>query len=124
MLDYYGSCWRSIEEVDRELIQSFRKKAHEHYIKSIIADLRQEKIIAEEYTVSGWMVFHGKTIHEIIAKRCTTQTQINEKKLRFLFCYNQLFKDIDVCRLICDKLICDKLICDKLICDKLICDKL
>ena len=104
MLDYYGSIIKSEEEVDRELILVFREKAHELYIKRIIHDLRQDEILADEYSVSGWNMYHAKTIHEIIAELIAHQTQINEKKMKLLYCFNQLFNDIDVCRLICDKL--------------------
>ena len=66
MLDYYGSIIKSEEEIDKELIQSFRDRCYESYMKKIISDLRKEEVLQKEYSFSGWMVFHGKTIHEII----------------------------------------------------------
>jgi hypothetical protein len=104
MLDYYGSIIKSEAEVDQELIQKFREKCYESYMKKIIRDLREEEVLQKEYSVSGWMVFHGKTIHEIIDKTINYQKQKNEKKIKFLYCYNQLFRDRDVLRLICDKI--------------------
>jgi hypothetical protein len=104
MLDYYGSIIKSEVEIDSEIINSFRKKCNESYIQKVISDLRKEGILHKEYSVSGWMVFHGKTIHEIIEKTINYQKQKNEKKIKFLYCYNHLFNDQDVCRLICDKI--------------------
>ena len=104
MLDYYGSIIKSEPEIDSELIQRFRDKCHESYMKQIISDLRNEGILHKEYSVSGWMVFHGKTVCEIIEKTINYRKQKSEKKIKFLYCFNQLFNDIDVCQIICDKI--------------------
>ncbi len=104
MLDYYGSIIKSGEEVDKELIQKFREKCNESYLKIIISDLRKEEVLLDEYSVSGWMVFHGKTIHEIITKTINYKKQKNEKKIKFVYCFHKLCNDSDVCQLICDKL--------------------
>ena len=102
MLDYYGSIIKHEQEINNEIIQYFNDKCHESYLKKIIYDLRKEDVLHKEYSVSGWMVFHSKDIHQNILKTINNQKQKNEKKLKFLYCYNQLFRDIDVCRLICD----------------------
>ena len=104
MLDYYGSIIKHENEVDTELISRFRERCYESYLEKIISDLRKEGVLQKEYSVSGWMVFHGKTIHEIIEKTINYKKQKNEKKIKFLYCYNQLYRDQDVCRLICDKI--------------------
>ena len=104
MLDYMGSIIKSEEEIDKELIQVFRNRCYESYMKKVIYDLRKEEVLYKEYSYSGWMVFHGKTIYEIIEKTINYQKQKNEKKIKLLYCYNQLFNDIDVLRLICDKI--------------------
>ena len=104
MLDYYGSIIKRENEVDTELISRFRERCYESYLEKIISDLRKEGVLQKEYSVSGWMVFHGKTIHEIILKTINYQKQKNEKKIKFLYCYQQLFDDQDLCRLICDKI--------------------
>jgi hypothetical protein len=104
MLDYMGSIIKSEEEIDKELIQVFRNRCYESYMKKVIYDLRKEKVLHKEYSYSGWMVFHGKTIYEIIEKTINYQKQKNEKKIKLLYCYNQLFNDRDVLRLICDKI--------------------
>jgi hypothetical protein len=104
MLDYYGSIIKREPEIDTELITRFSEKCHESYLEKIIADLRKEDVLQKEYSVSGWMVFHGKMIHEIILKTINYQKQKNEKKLKFIYCYNQLFYDKDVGKLICDQI--------------------
>jgi hypothetical protein len=104
MLDYYGSIIKSEEEIDKELIHSFRDRCYESYMKKIISDLRSEEVLQKEYSFSGWMVFHGKTIHEIIEKTINYQKQKSEKKIKFLYCFNKLFDDTDVCQMICDSI--------------------
>ena len=103
MLNYLGNL-KSEEEIDKELIQVFRNRCYESYMKKVIYDLRKEEVLYKEYSYSGWMVFHGKTIYEIIEKTINYQKQKNEKKIKLLYCYNQLFNDRDVLRLICDKI--------------------
>lgn len=104
MLDYYGSIVKSETDIDRELIQSFREKCRESYIKKIIRDLRREEVLMKEYSYSGWMVFHGKTIHDIIKNKLDNELNISEKRLKFTYCFNQSYKDMDVCRMICDRI--------------------
>lgn len=105
MLDYYGSIMKSEQDIDKELILSFRDRCYESFIKKIISDLRKEEVLKKSYSQSGWWVFHIKTIHEIIEKLINYQKQKNEKKIKFLFCLrNNEYYDIDVIRLICDKL--------------------
>ena len=104
MLDYYGSIIKREPEIDTELISRYTEKCYESYIEKIISDLRKEDVLQKEYSVSGWMVFHGKLIHDIIEKTMNYQKQKNEKKVKFLYCYNQLCNDQDLGRLICDKI--------------------
>ena len=102
MLDYYGSVIKSEQEIDRELFQKFKDRCHEAYMKTIISDLRKENILHKEYSVSGWNVFHGKTILDIIKNKMIVQEYKNNKKLKFTYCFNQSYKDSDVCKMICD----------------------
>ena len=104
MLDYYGSIIKSEQEIDRELIQKFRDRCYESYMKKIISDLRKENILHEEYSYSGWLTFHGKTIWDIIENNIIVQIDKNKQKLKFTYCFNKLFNDTDVCKMICDKI--------------------
>jgi hypothetical protein len=104
MLDYYGSILKSEKEIDRELCRKFRDRCYESYMKKVIRDLRKEEVLYKEYSYSGWLIFHSQTIYEIIEKTINYQKQKNEKRMKFLYCYNQLFEDTDVLRVICDKI--------------------
>ena len=104
MLDYYGSIVKSKQEIDRELFQKFKDRCHESYMKKIVSELRKENILNDEYSHSGWMVFHVKTIHDIIKNKIIVQTDKNKQKLKFTYCYNQFHKDSDICRMICDRI--------------------
>jgi len=104
MMDYFGSIVKSESEIDAELIQRFRDRCHESFMKKIIQDLRKEQVLLAEYSVSGWNVFHGKTIHDIINNKIIVQTDKNKQKLKFTYCFNKRFNDKDVCQMICDKI--------------------
>jgi len=104
MMDYYGSIVKSKHDIDKELIHKFRDRCYESYITKIISDLRKEEVLQKEYSVSGWNVFHGKTILNIIEIQLNYKQQKNETKIKFLYCFNQLYDDVDVLRLICDRI--------------------
>ena len=104
MMDYYGSVIKSGQEIDRELIQRFQDHCHESYMKKIICELRRENILSKEYSVSGWLTFHGKTVCDIIENKIIVQKDKNNLKLKFTYCFNQSYKDSDVCKMICDKI--------------------
>lgn len=102
-MDYYGSIIKSEREIDKELVQRFHEQCQESYMKKIISDLRRENILHKEYSFSGWLTFHGKTVCDIIENKILVQKDKNYQKLKFTYCYNQLFNDTDVCKMICDR---------------------
>ena len=104
MLDYYGSIVKSETDIDKELIHGFREKCRESYMRKIISELRREAVLMKEYSYSGWMVFHGKTIHDIIKNKLDNELNISEKRLKFTYCFDISYKDNDVCRMICDRI--------------------
>jgi hypothetical protein len=105
MLDYYGSIIKSEKEIDEELIRKFKDKCYESYMKNIIHDLRKQEVLKNEYSVSGWNVFHGKSIIEFINEKINHQKQNNEKKLKFIYSYiHSDYYNNDLCQLICDKI--------------------
>ena len=104
MMDYYGSVIKSGQEIDRELIQRFQDHCRESYMKKIISELRRENILSKEYSVSGWLTFHGKTVCDIIENKIIVQKDKNNLKLKFTYCFNQSYKDSDVCKMICDRI--------------------
>lgn len=58
----------------------------------------------KEYSHSGWMVFHFKPIYDIINNKMIIQEYKNNQKLKFTYCFNQSYKDSDVCKMICDRI--------------------
>ena len=102
MLDYYGSIIKSEREIDNELIRRFRDRCHESHMKKIISELRRENILHKEYSVSGWLTFHGKPICDTIDEKIKKLK--SEQRLKFTYCFNQLFNDTDVCKMICDRI--------------------
>ena len=104
MMDYYGSIIKNETDIDSELIKRFIEHCHESYMKQIISDLRRENILNKEYSVSGWLTFHGKTVCDIIENKIIVQKDKNYQKLKFTYCFNQLLNDTDVCKMICDKI--------------------
>ena len=106
MLDYYGSIIKCGKEIDNELIKSFRNRCRESYMKKIIHDLRKQEILNKEYSVSGWNVFHRKTIHDIINLHIDTiyKLKMSKIRLKLTYCFNQLFNDTNICEMICDRI--------------------
>lgn len=88
MLDYLGSIDKSSDEVDIELIQSFRDY-NQSYITSIISKLRNDNIIHNNYSISGWMVFHKSTVINHINDYIQNDTLISQKKLLLLRYLNE-----------------------------------
>jgi len=104
MLDYYGSIVKNETDIDSELIQRFKDYCQESYMKKIISELRRENILHKEYSFAGWLTFYGKTICDIIENKILVQKDKNISKLKFTYCFNQLFNDTDVCKMICDRI--------------------
>jgi len=103
MLDYFGSITISDQEIDTQLISSFRDY-NEFYIEKIINDLRREQILTSGHSVSGWMIFVGKYTVNKIKKIISDQTRLNLQKLQFMKYAKENNIDIDVCQIICDKI--------------------
>ena len=101
-MDYFGSIVKSESDIDNELIQRFRDYCYESCMKKIINDLRKENILHKEYSVSGWNVFHGKSICDIIEKKLKKLK--SEQRLKFLYIYNKNnYDENNICKMICDK---------------------
>ena len=98
-MDYFGSIVKSESDIDNELILRFRDHCYESHMKKIINDLRKENILHKEYSVSGWNVFHGKSICDIIEKKIKKLKF--EQRLKFLYIYNQNnYDEINICKMI------------------------
>ena len=108
MLDYLGSVVLSKEEIDSKIINKYRDSCNEEYIQKVINDLREEKVIMEEYSISGWNMFHRIPIFDIITKTIDFQKQLNEFKLKMVYYLQTYFKinnikDYDIIEYIANK---------------------
>ena len=108
MLDYLGSVVLSKEEIDSKIINKYRDSCNEEYIQKIINDLRKEKVILCEYSISGWNMFHRRPIFDIITKTIDYQKQLNEFKLKMVYYLQTYFKvnnikDYDIIEYIANK---------------------
>lgn len=63
MLDYYGSITFSKDEA-KETLKNYllEKKLSEEYSKNLLLEIDLE--IPQEMSVSGWWVFHSKTLRD------------------------------------------------------------
>ena len=108
MLDYYGSITKDNDEIIKELQSYF--KQHGNYspdlIKDIILDCKNKGLIDEDYSYSGWNVFHGKTVREIIKKELDKKTLKNKQKLAFMHSMNSIKNSpiTDILQLICQNI--------------------
>ena len=70
-------------QIDSELISYF-KEYNKKYIQSIIYKLRNDNIIQNTYSVSGWLVFFKREIINHIQEYIQNDTIIANKKLLLL----------------------------------------
>tara|TARA_B100000900_G_C20571274_1_gene713336 strand:- start:1363 stop:1725 length:363 start_codon:yes stop_codon:yes gene_type:complete len=93
MLDYYGSIIKSNKEIDTEIINKYKNECNIEYIKRVIYDLRKEDVIMERYSISGWnSLSYKKIIFEAITKKINYQKQMNELKLKSVYCLRKFFE--------------------------------
>jgi len=95
MLDYYGSISMKDEDIDKDILQVF-KNYQEKYIKSLLNNMRIQKILESEHSVSGYQIFIRKFIIENIKHDIDKQTKLNYKKLMFSHIFNKYSSDNDL----------------------------
>ena len=108
MLDYYGSITKDNDEIIKEL-QSYFKKNYDYspdLIKDIFLDCKNKGFISNNYSYSGWGVFHGKTVCEIIKKELGIKMVKNKQKLAFMYSMNTIKNPpiINILQLICQNI--------------------
>ena len=75
MLDYYGSITKQKDEIKQDILRAFCPEKKGGYNESYILRLANELgIIDQEYSVSGWMVFHYKTAVDLIKSEIQVDT--------------------------------------------------
>jgi len=85
MMDYYGSITKQAEEVKQDLLSAFVPEDKGGYDKAYIEGLIEDLgILDEDYSVSGWAVFHYKTCSDLIRaqiQRDVHAAELAEKRL-------------------------------------------
>lgn len=62
MLDYMGSITMDKDEINNIIIRYFQSQMNESGIVKMIEKYRRLEFIEPEYSVSGWHMFHSRTV--------------------------------------------------------------
>ena len=85
MLDYYGSITKQADDIKQDLLNSFVPEDKGGYAESYILGLIDDLgILDEDYSVSGWAVFHFNTSCDLIRDRIqrdVARAELAEKRL-------------------------------------------
>ena len=81
MLDYYGSISASISEVDNYIVERFRGRASESYLRNMLKELREAGKIPTEYSVSGWMVFGAEGLSWTVSSILDEELKSSKQRL-------------------------------------------
>ena len=95
MLDYYGSIPMENENIDKDILQIF-KNYQEKYIQSLLNDMRIQKILGSEHSVSGYQIFVRQFTIDNIKHDIEKQSKLNNKKLLFSYIFEKYSKDNDL----------------------------
>ena len=85
MLDYYGAIARSVQTIDKEIILYFKNRVNTVHLTEIISELREQKLIENNYSVSGWNVFGKQRVIQTIEDTLDSKLIFNEKKLKLVY---------------------------------------
>ena len=81
MLDYCGSMLMPKNDIIKVTLSSYiTKKYSESYIRYILEYLYSKKILNDEYSVSGWNMFHSNIVYGHINNYIKLDT-LNRKKI-------------------------------------------
>ena len=81
MLDYLGSMLMPKKDIINIVIKSYiAKKYSESYIRYIMEYLYSKKILNDEYSISGWNMFHSDIVYNNVDDYIRLDT-LNRKKI-------------------------------------------
>tara|TARA_Y100000590_G_scaffold150078_1_gene172340 strand:- start:36 stop:374 length:339 start_codon:yes stop_codon:yes gene_type:complete len=103
MLDYYGSIIQDNNQIDRDLVQHFRKY-NENHILRIINDLRKDGTLPLENSVSGWRIFGRKFIIDEINNILEKGTLLAKQRLEFMKLCDSIHFNPDISQRICEEI--------------------
>lgn len=93
MLDYYGSITMDKAEIDAEIIKYFKSQMNQTSIVKMIEKYRRLEFIEPEYSVSGWHMFHARTVVDHLQDAVNKERERTELFLAFIYC---LEKNYDI----------------------------
>jgi len=93
MLDYYGSITMDKAEIDAEIIKYFKSQMKQSSIVKMIEKYRKLEFIHPEYSVSGWHMFHGRTVVDHLQDAVNKERERTESFLTLIY---SLEKNYDI----------------------------
>ena len=94
MLDYYGSIMLSKDEIKENIVLTPNYKNYtREYLYNILDYLYMRKLLQNEYSYSGWGVFHKKDAMKNIDDYIKLDTLNCKKKLALML---QLINSVDI----------------------------
>ena len=85
MLDYYGSITMDKDEIDDIIKKYFVKQMNESSIIKMIEKYRRLKFIEPEYSVSGWHIFHARTVVDHLQDVINKERKKTDSFLAFIY---------------------------------------
>jgi hypothetical protein len=91
MLDYYGSIALDKADIDAEIIKYFKSQMKQTSIVKMIEKYRKLEFIHPEYSVSGWYMFHGKTVVDHLQDAVNKESERTEQFLALIYCLEKKY---------------------------------
>ena len=91
MLDYYGSIKMEKDEIDDIIKKYFIKQMNETSIVKMIEKYRRLEFIEPEYSVSGWHMFHARTVVDHLQEAINEERKKTESLLAFIYAIDKKY---------------------------------
>lgn len=85
MLDYYGSITMDKDEIDAQIIKYFKSQMKQTSIVKMIEKYRKLEFIEPEYSVSGWHMFHARTVIDHLQDAVNKERERTESLLALIY---------------------------------------
>tara|TARA_B110000977_G_scaffold200274_1_gene290155 strand:+ start:1690 stop:2007 length:318 start_codon:yes stop_codon:yes gene_type:complete len=85
MLDYYGSITMRQDEIDEIIRKYFASQMNQSAIMTMIDKYRRLEFIEPVYSVSGWHMFHYKTVLDLLQDDIIIKKRKVEQFMKFVY---------------------------------------
>ena len=85
MLDYYGSITMENDEINKIIMRYFESQMNQSAIMTMINKYRRLEFIEPEYSVSGWHMFHYKTVLDLLQDDIIIKKKKVEQFIKFVY---------------------------------------